>query len=329
MFVNVVHGDCVQKIQEFINDPNFPRVHCTFFDPPFNQDKFYAESTDNLPEEEYWEWLTEILRKIFSLTIEGGSIYFMQREKNTGRVLRALEEAGWTYQNLIVWKKLTSAVPGKFRFGKQFQIIAFYTKGKKPHVFHRLRIDPPLLMTHKHSRRNGAFLTDIWDDIRELTSGYFAGEEPLRNLEGKRLHNQQSPVRLLLRVILSSSKPGDHIFDPFGGTGTTAVVAKQLRRNSTTIELAEINIEAIKTRTNEIRPVDDIRQYCGEYVFSEELDEIWGEPISKIARNQFHPQITLSQLEKALEKELDLKGLKKRLKEQVKVEFFSSEEDSC
>ena len=35
------------------------------------------------------------------------------------------------------------------------------------------------------------YVTDVWDDIRELTSGYFAGEEALRDSEGNRLHKQQ------------------------------------------------------------------------------------------------------------------------------------------
>lgn len=48
----------------------------------------------------------------------------------------------------------------------------------------KLRIDPPLLETEKYRRPNGMFVTDVWDDIRELTSGYFAGEEPLRSESG-------------------------------------------------------------------------------------------------------------------------------------------------
>ena len=67
-------------------------------------------------------------------------IYFMQREKNTENVLLCLREAGWTLQNLIIWKKKTCAVPQDYRYGKHYQVVAFATKGKSPRVFNKLRI---------------------------------------------------------------------------------------------------------------------------------------------------------------------------------------------
>ena len=56
-------------------------------------------------------------------------------------------------------------------------------KVPKPHVFNKLRIQPTLLVTEKYERKTGMYLTDVWDDIRELTSGYFAGHEPFRKIE--------------------------------------------------------------------------------------------------------------------------------------------------
>ena len=124
---------------------------------------------------EYWDWMKRVCKLIYECTSDGGSIYFMQREKNAQFVLETLLSTGWVFQNLIIWKKKTSAVPCEARFGKHYQIIAFATKGKTPRVFNKLRIDPPLLVTDKYERPNGMFVTDVWDDIRELTSGYFAG----------------------------------------------------------------------------------------------------------------------------------------------------------
>ena len=105
--------------------------------------------------------------------------------KKTESVLRCLRESGWTFQNLIIWKKKTSAVPGMKRFGKHYQIIAFATKGERPRVFHRLRINPPLPLGYKYERENGMFVTDVWDDIRELTSGYFAGGRGIAGCGGE------------------------------------------------------------------------------------------------------------------------------------------------
>jgi len=251
------------------------KIQLTFFDPPFNQNKNYSFYNDNLPASKYWKWIYFLLVKIYNLTKEGGSIYFMQREKNTEFVLKTLRKAGWAFQNLIIWKKMTSAVPSKYRFGKQYQIIAFATKGDKPNIFNRLKIDPPLPPNYKIKRENGIYLTDIWNDIRELTSGYLTGEEALRDeITNTRLHKQQSPIKLLLRIILSSSMPDNLIFDPFAGSGTTAVVASQLLRNTLSIEIDSENINIIKNRINKIRKEDDVSQFYEYYKFTENLNEI-------------------------------------------------------
>jgi DNA modification methylase len=199
----------------------------------------------------------------------------MQREKNTEQVLRCLRETGWTFQNLIVWRKLTSAVPCANRFGKEYQIIAFVTKGKRASVFHRLRIDPPPRPGHKLPRENGVFVTDCWDDIRELTSGYFAGDEAIRTKEGERAHKQQSPVALLLRILLASSRPGDWVLDPFAGSGTTAVVAQQLRRNSVSIEIDPNNVRMIKDRIEAWREADSVARWRNYYRFTSGIESIW------------------------------------------------------
>ncbi len=252
----------------------------TFLDPPFNQGKDYSHHDDDLPEPVYWEWMTRVCRGLRTVTAEGGAIYFMQREKNTEAVLRCLRETGWTLQNLIIWKKKTSAVPGVHRYGKAYQVIAFATKGERPRVFHRLRIDPPRSPDHKFDRENGVFLTDIWDDIRELTSGYFAGDEPLRDASGQRFHKQQSPVSLLTRIILSSSNSGDWVCDPFAGTGTTNVVAAQSHRSSIGMELDPENVRAIRERLKQLRYADDVDKLFKDYSCTSGIEKIWGSTVN-------------------------------------------------
>lgn len=272
-----------QDINDFLASEEFAEceLDLTFLDPPFNQAKDYASHDDDMPEADYWDWMKQVCSAVYAQTSEGGAIYFMQREKNSEQVLRCLREAGWTLQNLIIWKKLTSAVPMSRRFGKQYQIIAYATKGSKARVFHRLRIDPPLPANYKHKRANGMYVTDIWDDIRELTAGYFAGDEALRDPDGLRFHKQQAPIALLLRIILSSSQLGDCVFDPFAGTGTTLVVAQQLGRRGIGVEINADNAECIRERLHEIRPADDIGRFRDGYRFTENLDAIWGGEVER------------------------------------------------
>jgi len=258
-----------------LSENNETYVHLTFVDPPFNQGKEYRYFNDAQPEEQYWSWLKDILSQIHKITVEGGAVYFMQREKNTEQVLMTLREAGWIFQNLIIWRKKTSAVPSEFRFSKQYQIIAFATKRDKPRVFNKLRIDLPIPPGYKHDRVNGIYLPDVWDDIRELTSGYFAGDEAIRDIKGNRVHTQQSPVALLLRIILASTLPGDTVLDPFAGTGTTLAVAHQLERNSIGIEIDPEYIKIIENRLKHPRTADNVLQYYKYYRYTPDLEKIW------------------------------------------------------
>ncbi|MGP6240151.1 DNA-methyltransferase [Cuniculiplasma sp. SKW4] len=269
----VVNDNCLK----FLNDSDNKnlRIDLSFLDPPFNQGKEYRVHNDNLPDEEYWKFMEDVCRSIYERTVEGGSIYFMQREKNTAKVMDTLEKTGWEYQNLIIWKKKSSAVPQNEKFGLHYQIIVYATKGSRPKTFNKLRINPPLLKTEKYERPNGMYVTDVWDDIRELTSGYFAGDEPLRNENKERLHKQQSPIALLLRIILSSTKMGDLVFDPFSGTGTTLVVAKQLKRRFLGVEIDPVNVSEIEKRLNNIRPTDNIEKYRKDYYYTKDLNKIW------------------------------------------------------
>ena len=119
-----------------------PLFDFTFLDPPFNQGKEYREHDDRLDDGEYWDWMREVCRLTLEHSSQGAAMYFMQREKNTENVLRVLRESGWHFQNLIVWRKKTSAIPSEVRYGKAYQVIAFATKGKRARVFNRLRINP-------------------------------------------------------------------------------------------------------------------------------------------------------------------------------------------
>jgi len=274
---NLFDEDCLKIFRENrINE-----AHLTYFDPPYLQGKDYRYFDDEQPEEKYWTWIRDVLSSVYDLTTNGGSVYFMHREKQAENVLKSLKQTGWIFQNLIIWLKRTSAVPGKYRFSKQYQILVFATKGKRPRVFNKLRIDLPLRPEYKQPRKNGVYLTDVWDDIREMTSGYLAGDEALRDSEGNRVHKQQSPIALLLRIILSSTLPGDVVLDPCAGTGTTLVVAKQLKRNSIGIEIDPIYLKISQTRLETLRSSDSIRKYFEYYRYTKDLAKIWGGTVPK------------------------------------------------
>ena len=69
--------------------------------------------------------------------------------------------------------------------------------------------------------------SNFWDDI----------SIPFCSMPENTDHPTQKPEKLYAKLILASSKPGDIVFDPFLGSGTTSVVAKKLGRNYCGIEM--------------------------------------------------------------------------------------------
>jgi modification methylase len=73
------------------------------------------------------------------------------------------------------------------------------------------------------------------NEDRQMRSDWFfpicTGAERLKDEAGRKTHPTQKPEALLARIVMSASKPGDVVLDPFFGSGTTGAVAKKLGRH--------------------------------------------------------------------------------------------------
>ncbi len=85
--------------------------------------------------------------------------------------------------------------------------------------------------------------------------GICIGSERLKGTDGKKVHSTQKPEMLLEKVILSSSKQGDVVLDPFFGTGTTGAVAKRFGRHFVGIEQDESYAKIAASRIRQVRAV--------------------------------------------------------------------------
>jgi site-specific DNA-methyltransferase (adenine-specific) len=89
----------------------------------------------------------------------------------------------------------------------------------------------------------GEEITDVWKVSR--LCGTFG--ERIKKADGS-VHPCQMPESILERIIKVSSNPGDLVVDPFGGTGTTAAVAKRLGRGFATMDRSESYCQVIAQR---------------------------------------------------------------------------------
>ena len=88
-------------------------------------------------------------------------------------------------------------------------------------------------MTFDEQRSSPAMMRDVW----------FVPPEPSRLF-----HFAMMPTEIARRCILAGCPPGGHVLDPFGGSGTTELVAARLGRRATSIELNENYVELAANR---------------------------------------------------------------------------------
>lgn len=78
--------------------------------------------------------------------------------------------------------------------------------------------------------------------------GLCRGKERLKDENGIKAHPTQKPLKLIQQVVLTASNKGDLVFDPFMGSGTTAVVAEALGRKWIGIERDEKYVALAQSR---------------------------------------------------------------------------------
>jgi site-specific DNA-methyltransferase (adenine-specific) len=233
-------GDCLSLL-ETIKDDTFDLV---FADPPFNLNKLYpSKMDDNLSKLEYIKWTELWLEECIRTLKPGGSLFLWNIPKwNTffsDFLNHRLSFRHWISIDI----KYSLPIQGKL-YPSHYSLL-YYIKGDKPNVFHPDRM--PMETCPKcygdiqdyggyKDKMNpmGVNLTDVWYDIPPVRHSKYKGRKDANELS----------IKLLDRIIEMSTNPGDLIFDPFGGSGTTYIVSEIKERKWVGVELG---------------PVDDIR----------------------------------------------------------------------
>ncbi len=177
---------------------------------------------------------------------EDGTLWVIGSYHNIFRVGAQLQDLGFWILNDVVWRK-TNPMPnfkGK-RFTNAHETLIWCSKNEQGGKY-TFNYDAMKVMNDDLQMRS--------DWLLPICSG----NERLRDSEGKKCHPTQKPEALLYRVILSSTKPGDVILDPFFGSGTTGAVAKKLGRQWIGIEQDKTYAAVAQKRIDAISPADEV-----------------------------------------------------------------------
>ena len=210
-------------------------------DPPYNLTKqFGTEKFMSTTEDEYEVWLDSWLRLCPPLLKPTASIYICGDWRSSS----AIQRAGSKYfelRNRITWER-EKGRGAKANWKNSSEDIWFFTVSDEftfnlDAVKQRRRVIAPYRENGKPKDWNessdgnyrNTHPSNIWTDLTV----------PFWSMPENTDHPTQKPEKLLAKIILASSNPGDLILDPFAGSGTTAVVAKKLRRDFVAIESDE------------------------------------------------------------------------------------------
>ena len=204
---NIYNGDCIEYIKT-IKDKS---IDCLITDPPYGVDIQFGAYDNQLSRkiendgkiEDALVLLDEMLINVKSKLKEDAHIYIFCNWKIYPQFNQIISKH-FQIKNLIIWDKLFMGMGDlKGNYSSSYEMIVF-------------------------AGGNREFLTRP----KNIIQCRFSDE---------RFHNTQKPVELIKQLIENSTNVNETIFDPFLGSGSTVVAAKEMKRNFIGCEIDEQN----------------------------------------------------------------------------------------
>ncbi len=246
----ILRGDCIEVLKGLPDKS----VDMVFADPPYNLqlggDLLRPDNSKVDAVDDDWDkfdsfaaydaftraWLGECRRVLK----DEGSLWVIGSYHNIFRLGSAMQDLGFWVLNDIIWRK-SNPMPNfkgtRFTNAHETLIWAAKSREQKRYTFN---YDALKAFNEDTQMRS------------DWTLALCTGNERLKDDNGDKAHPTQKPEALLHRVLLSASRVGDVVLDPFFGTGTTGAAAKRLgrhfigiERDETYAKLAEKRIKAV------------------------------------------------------------------------------------
>ena len=250
--------DCF-KFLKLVDDNT---IDLAVIDPPYNMRKAHWDTFES--EQAFFDftysWIDLLLPKLRT----NSSLYIFNTPYNSAFILRHLVNKGLDFQNWITWDKRDGMGGARRRFSNGQETIIFCTKGDN-YTFNYDDVRVPYESTEriKHAKTKGILKNGRrwFPNPRGRLCGevwHFASERHKNKINGKvqkMKHITPKPQELMARIITASSNENDLVLDCFAGMGTTALVAKKLKRKFLCCELEEDYVRFAKEKLEEIKLV--------------------------------------------------------------------------
>lgn len=220
--IKLVNCDYKELVSEMVKDK--VQVDLLLTDPPYCVSRDYQLGFSNMGRSgmNYGEWdynfdQKEWINLSAPLVKQGGSIIIFNDWKNLSYIVEALEDNDFIIKDLIRWEK-NNPMPRNVnsRYVMDFEVAVWAVKGKKKWVFNK--------------PEDSAYVKPVF------RTGVVPGGK-------KRIHPTQKHLNVIENLIKIHSNEGDLVFDPFSGSGTTALACKNTERRFIGSEIDKIYFE--------------------------------------------------------------------------------------
>ena len=255
--IRIINADVIDGLRSLPEKS----VHCVITSPPYDNLRKYGEYT--------WDFKKTAL-ELFRVLVDGGVICWNVgdatingSETLTGarQAIYFVDRVGFNLHDTMIWEKTNCTNPERVRYTQLFEFIYILSKGK-PRAFNPIfdkkntyagtscfgentfrKPDGTMGKRSKPIIKDFGMRGNVW-------KGNTRGQEEVCKEQD---HPGMMPKWLARDLIRSWSNPNDLILDPFAGSGTTGVEARDLNRDAVLIEInpAYVEIARRKLRADE------------------------------------------------------------------------------
>ncbi len=257
-----IHGDSL-AVLDYLPTQS---IDLLVADPCYNLDKqFHGMKFTKLSDSDYAKYTCTWIEKVIPLLKPTASIYVCC-DWQTSMIIGSILNQYFHVVNRITWQR-EKGRGARHNWKNAMEDIWFVTMSRSTYTFNvdavmsRRKVIAPYRANGKpkdwertpEGNFRNTFPSNFWDDI----------SIPYWSMPENTGHPTQKPEKLLAKLILASSNPGDVVLDPFLGSGTTSVVAKKLGRHYIGIEQNPLYCAWAEYRLEQAETNKTIQGYTG------------------------------------------------------------------
>lgn len=220
-------------------------------DPPYNVAITNSDGktieNDNMSDDAYREFLYNCFAAINPCLKAGAGCYVWMASSEIDACIEAYEKAGLLYKQLLIWVKNCFTL-GRQDYQWQHESCVYGWKAGAAHYFTDSRRESTVFedkpdIENMNKNEMKLLLRSIFED-NGIATTVLHYDKPRKDDE----HPTMKPVSLFGDHIRNSSRVGDIVLDPFGGSGTTLIACEQLGRRCRMVELDPVYCDVIVDR---------------------------------------------------------------------------------